>query len=176
MAGNASPTPEEPQGPYFLPHPAYAEDQPYAHSILTVHVLYRAFQAGSVVGGIAGATRHVFQRSSLKPAFSTALLRGAGRGGLIATALLAVGLPLRMRGKAEIEWQDRAWRLMENKGQVSTDRWSGAGALAGGVYAVGMGLLPLPLAALGAVGVGSFAGCLGSMGYRYQLAVDKSGR
>ena len=41
-----------------------------------------------------------------------------------------------MRDREEIEWQDRTWRLLENKGEVRTD-WvalggSGVGALMAG--------------------------------------------
>lgn len=31
---------------------------------------------------------------------------------------MAVAVPARMWGREEIEWQDRSWRLLENKGQV----------------------------------------------------------
>lgn len=35
-------------------HPPHAEDQPYAHLILTTHVFDRGFQAGSVLGVAVG--------------------------------------------------------------------------------------------------------------------------
>ncbi len=40
-------------------------------------------------------------------------------------------LPLRMRGRAPIEWQDRSWRLLENRWQVEVDSFSLAGAVLG---------------------------------------------
>lgn len=40
-------------------------------------------------------------------------------------------LPMMMRGKEEIEWQDRAWRLLANRGQVEVDEWSLCGVGAG---------------------------------------------
>lgn len=45
---------------------------------------------------------------------------------------MALMLPLRMRGRAPIEWQDRSWRLLENKGQVEVDSFSLAGMVLGG--------------------------------------------
>jgi len=36
----------------------------------------------------------------------------------IATGLMAFAVPGRMFGREEIEWKDRSWRLMENKGQL----------------------------------------------------------
>lgn len=40
-------------------------------------------------------------------------------------------LPLRMRGRAPVEWQDRSWRLLENRGQVEVDSFSLAGMVLG---------------------------------------------
>jgi hypothetical protein len=48
-----------------------------------------------------------------------------------------------MRGREEIEWKDRSWRLLENPGQVETDDWTvvgaGAGALIGANAVKGLG-------------------------------------
>ncbi len=77
-----------------------------------------------------------------------------------------------MWGREEIEWQDRAWRLLENEGQMSVDDWSLAG------MAVGVGLAVLaarrgaiviknrPMAVIGAAGLGSLAGTEGSVEWR----------
>lgn len=72
-----------------------------------------------------------------------------------------------MWGREEIEWQDRSWRLLENKGQLETDDWTYGGMLAG---LAATALLRRPVgwaAALGSVGAGSVAGTLGYMGWRY---------
>ncbi len=52
------------------------------------------------------------------------VLRSAGVGSLWGIGFLAVGLVGRMWGRTEIEWQDRSWRLLENRGQVETDDWT----------------------------------------------------
>jgi hypothetical protein len=35
--------------------------------------------------------------------------------------IVSVGLVGRMWGREDIEWKDRSWRLMENKGQLETE-------------------------------------------------------
>ena len=81
-----------------------------------------------------------------------------------------------MYGREEIEWKDRSWRLLENKGQVEVDSWMLSGAAIGAV-AVGVsgrsGKLPMALngrilsAVLGGAGLGMSAGTAGYMGWRY---------
>lgn len=75
----------------------------------------------------------------------------------------------RMRGRSEVEWQDRSWRLLENKGEVDTD-WetigaTGVGALAG-VVAARRGIVRLSAerAALGGAGLGLGSGVLFMIG------------
>lgn len=156
----------------FWPHTPYAEDQPYSHPILYTHVLTRAVQAGTVVGTGIGTTVFVLRRTGiLKPAFppttfTTTLLRSAGVGSVVGLGLLSVGLPLRMRDQEEIQWRDRSWRLLENKGQVEVDDWTYSGmalGLASAATARGGGWR----AAVGRVSVGSIVGVMGYMGWRY---------
>lgn len=80
--------------------------------------------------------------------------------GAVAGALATWG---RMRGREDVEWQDRSWRILENKGEVDTD-WvvtggAGAGALAG-MIAARRGAVPISVgaAALGGAGLGSAVG------------------
>lgn len=93
------------------------------------------------------------------------MLRSAGRGGLVGTGLLTVGLVQRMYGKEEIEWSDRSWRILGNKGQVETDDFSLVGA------AVGAGLVGLKRGSLvqvvGGAGLGSLMGVGAYMVWRY---------
>ncbi|EON97690.1 hypothetical protein UCRPA7_6936 [Phaeoacremonium minimum UCRPA7] len=164
----------------FFPHTAYAEEQPLYHTILTVHVLTRAVTAGSIVGaGVFGA-KDIYQRLRSRPPpvlpRSQLLLRSAGVGSTVAVGLLSIALVGRMWGREEIEWRDRAWRLLENKGQLETDDWTYGGAL------VGLGSAALAkggLAALGwkgvvgAAGTGTVAGTVGYMVWRYGVHKGK---
>lgn len=176
---------------HLWPHPAYAEDQPHALAILTTHVLYRGFQTGAIVGPLVGAARHyalplVFSRkavpsSSSSPAPPSAsiartrprppllLLRSTGTGAVWGLAIGAAMVPGRMWGRGEIEWKDRAWRLLENKGQVEVDGWGAVGVALGGV---GVGVLGRRSGwswrmRVGGLGMGSTVGVLGYMVWRH---------
>jgi len=58
-------------------------------------------------------------------------------GSVVGLSAMAIMLPLMMHGKEEIEWQDRSYRLLHNKGQVAVDAWS----LTGMTTAFGLGIL-----------------------------------
>ena len=73
---------------------------------------------------------------------------------------------MRMRGKEEIEWQDRSWRLLENKGQVEVDDWTYGGMAAGLVTSVAKGRSLGWRGVIGSVGAGSLVGMMGYMGWR----------
>ncbi|RDL36367.1 Uncharacterized protein BP5553_05719 [Venustampulla echinocandica] len=165
----------------FWPHSPYAEDQPFSHAILYTHVLTRAVQAGSVLGTGAGASIFFLRHFGiLKPriapsTFTTTLLRSTGIGTVIGTGILAVALPMMMRGKDEIEWQDRSWRLLENRGQVECDDWTYVGMATGTVAAVVRGKVgELRWKGLaGGLGAGSVAGMVGYMAWRYGVKGGK---
>lgn len=142
------------------PHPAYAEDQPYAKTLLYTHVFHRGFEAGGLIGVFLGGYKlykHrqlLLQKSIANPAAATAAAANTtsivnktamrsifypimARSSLIgagATMLLTTG---RMWGKEEVEWQDRSWRLLENKGQVMHDLYMDVGAGVGAAMGVG---------------------------------------
>jgi hypothetical protein len=90
-------------------------------------------------------------------------LRTSGRGLLFGTAAGAFMTWGHMRGREDIEWKDRSWRILENNGEVKTD-WvtlsgAGAGALAGLVAARrGVVLMTVGHAVLGGAGVGIASG------------------
>ncbi|KAF2116755.1 hypothetical protein BDV96DRAFT_645166 [Lophiotrema nucula] len=152
----------------LFPHPPYAEDQPQSHAILYLHVARAAAMGGSFIGVttapaslLVSRYRHQtpFNFSTLAPR----LLRHSGRGlaiGAVAGGLMTYG---RMMGREEIEWQDRSWRLLENKGEVYTDWWTidtaAIGAVAG-LVAARRGAIPLGAgtAALGGAGLGMATG------------------
>ncbi|KAI1180848.1 hypothetical protein F4777DRAFT_175014 [Nemania sp. FL0916] len=160
----------------YFPHPAYAEDQPLARTILTTHVETRAITTGTIIGAGIAAGRGALQRfrktatpGPIDVSQSLRYLRAAGNSTVWTVAIVSVGLVGRMWGREEIEWKDRSWRLMENKGQLETDDWTYGGMAAGLAASV---LLKRPVgwaAVVGSVGVGSVAGTLGYMGWRYGM-------
>ncbi|KAH8805977.1 hypothetical protein F5884DRAFT_467325 [Xylogone sp. PMI_703] len=162
----------------YWPHPGYAEEQPLAHTILTTHVMTRAFQLGSAIGLVLGGTTYTLRRFSLLRAPPTprslpvTLLRGMGFSSVATMGFLAVGLPIMMRGKEEIEWKDRAWRLCENEPQMRMDgsTYVGMGAGAVAAAAMGMGERGRALVAatgwrgrVGVVGIGALIGTVDGM-------------
>ncbi len=74
-----------------------------------------------------------------------------------------------MWGKEEIEWKDRAWRLLENRGQVEVDTWGAAGMTVGGAaLAATRGVRGKGWKmASGSLGMGGTAGLLGYMVWRH---------
>lgn len=85
-----------------------------------------------------------------------------------------------MRGRDEYEWQDRSWRLLENKGQVEQDWWvlGGGGlgtvvaALAGPRSAAGLVKIAQPTLwpvarVIGGAGLGSTAGMMAFFVFRH---------
>jgi len=144
----------------FVPHPDYAEDQPYSRTILTTHVLHRGANLGAALGSLYGGVRFGLSAHARKSPLIASVVRGAGVGVVAATGLAAVALSLRMYGKQEIEWQDRSWRLLENKPQNRIDEWSASGALVGGVLGgvkKGLGWRGV----VGSAGIGSVVGIVG---------------
>ncbi|MCJ1256292.1 hypothetical protein MMC24_004113 [Lignoscripta atroalba] len=165
----------------YFPHSDYAEDQPFFKTLLTAHVLYRGFQSGSMLGIVAGTTRSLLllrgsTLAAIGPLVRATIERSAGVGGVMGTGLLAVSLTARMWGREEIEWRDRSWRLLENQGQMEVDDWSLAGAVLGAV-AVTMstrrGELRRWRRVVGGAGIGSMAGVMGYMAWRYGVRGGK---
>lgn len=156
-----------------------SDDQPLSRTILGVHVLTRGATTGAIIGGSVFAARHIAQRfqSSKSPTKNIVpelsrpqqLLRAAGTGTAVGTALLAVALVGQMQGREDIEWKDRSWRLLHNKGQVECDDFTYAGEIAGLGASALTGTLKgagwrIPV---GAAGMGSVLGTVGYMAWRY---------
>ncbi|KAM0264287.1 hypothetical protein ACHAQJ_000776 [Trichoderma viride] len=160
----------------YFPHTPYAEDQPLSHVILTTHVLTRAVATGSIIGlAITGIRQSIpsFRRPGPLP---ERLLLSVSRSTAITTAIVGVGLIGRMWGREPIEWQDRSWRLLENRGQLETDDWTysgmGAALLATGLLRVRGTGGPAKLGwhgVVGAAGIGSVGGMIGYMAWRYGI-------
>ncbi|KAL8690153.1 MAG: hypothetical protein Q9218_004336 [Villophora microphyllina] len=111
----------------ILPHAVYAEDQPYARTILTIHCLHRGFTSGAILGMVAPFARSAFNTISRRPApvytvpFTSRLLSSAAAGSIGGTVFTAFGMTARMWGREEIEWKDRSWRLLANDTQNAED-------------------------------------------------------
>jgi hypothetical protein len=107
----------------FFKQAEYVEDQKYAKTILTFHVL----RSGAVAGAIS-AIPIVLGFSLVKGPrtisnLSRILVISSSRGLVAIPAVTGVLLVGRMRGRDDIEWRDRSWRLLSNKGQVELDNW-----------------------------------------------------
>lgn len=174
------------------PHPTHAEDQPYAKSLLYVHVFHRGFEAGGLIGSLYGGYKLYRHSQQLKqPSPAATLTKNGGmrtifyptvaRSSLIgagATMLLLTG---RMWGAEDVEWQDRSWRLLENEGQVMHDLYAdvgaGVGAASGAVSGVASRLPASVMAreVVGRAGLGAvvgFVGCEVVRGYRLLTAKE----
>jgi hypothetical protein len=121
----------------------------------------------------------VFLLRQRKLPSTIAILRASGTGALAAMALLALTTEIRMFGCKDIEWRDRSWRLLGNRGQRETDDWTIAGVLGGVGSAASLGISREGKRAgaaglgfrgwLGAAGLGGFAGVVGYFAWRYGL-------
>ncbi|KAG0646459.1 hypothetical protein D0Z07_7573 [Hyphodiscus hymeniophilus] len=98
------------------PHTPYAEDQPFSRSILTTHVLTRAIQTGSLIGGLVSFDLYLLPRvaryfnvlPSLQKRIPTAsfprlFLRSSGVG-----TVAGLGIGARVGG----QWAGEAWLVV----------------------------------------------------------------
>lgn len=160
----------------FFPHTDYAEDQPMSHTVLITHVLYRGFQTGAVVGHSLKLAKSLFKKSSImrNETILATTLRSTGVGALTGTALMVPGIYMRMRGREEIEWKDRSWRLLEHEGQKAVDDCSVVGTVFGALFgarqiASHQSARTKIFTLAGGAGVGSIAGVIVYLGWWYGL-------
>jgi hypothetical protein len=163
----------------LFPHPVYAEDQQNAHAILYLHVV-RASAMSFTFFSLFRIPLSIIGNNLRKiPINMSALwaktLRSSGRALIVGSGVGALATWGRMQGREEIEWQDRSWRVLENKGELITD-WvtiGGAGTAAvGAALAARRGMIPMSVggALLGGAGAGS------SVGVPFMLASFARGR
>ncbi|KAF1977843.1 hypothetical protein BU23DRAFT_274641 [Bimuria novae-zelandiae CBS 107.79] len=154
---------------HYFPHASYAEDQTNAHAILYIHVARAAAMSGSFlacftagVSLLASSRRYPIPitLSTVAPRLLTHSARGLVIGSVAGVAM-TYG---HMYGREEIEWQDRACRLQENRAEGETDVVSIGAALAGANMAVlaaraGMlGAVSVVRAGVGGAGLGMGTG------------------
>ncbi|KAK2603461.1 hypothetical protein QQS21_004321 [Conoideocrella luteorostrata] len=155
----------------YFPHTSYAEDQPLPYTILTTHVLTRGFQTGSLIGLTATGIRQAIPPLRRPGIMSQRILLSSSTGSLVGLGLITLALGGRMYGRERIEWQDRSWRLLENRGQVEMDDWTYLGMGAGAVAAAVTGQVKVLgwRAVMGGLGVGGVVGMLACVGWRAGL-------
>lgn len=161
----------------YFPHTLFAEDQPLGKTILTTHVATRAFTTGSLIGVGTSFTRQLvpgLRGKKSTGSFDARMLRSVSISSGWTVGILSVALVGRMWGREDIEWQDRSWRLLENKGQVEVDDWTYAGMAAATVAAL-VSKVKAPGSAVamsgwkgvvGAAGLGSVGGMFGQIAWR----------
>lgn len=163
----------------LFPHPPYAEDQPYARSILYLHVMrasamsFSFFSLAQFPASLAAAR---YRKTPINyNAILARTLKTTGRGLAAGTAAGAIMTWGRMRGREDIEWKDRSWRILENSGEVTTD-WVALGSATGGAVAAlivarrGRINMPVGSAVLGGTGAGM------AVGVPYMIASYAMGR
>ena len=162
----------------LVPQAPYEEDQPHATAILTTHVLLRGFQTGAVLGLPLGLFGNLYLRrrpgnAKIVPLLPS-IVRATGFSCLVGTGLLGFALVGRMWGREDIEWRDRSWRLLGNKGQNESDEWAVAGMVSGLGIWTGMSVGRMKglggwKIAVGSVGTGGTLGLLGYLVYRHGI-------
>ena len=135
----------------------YPEEQTNSRKIMYLHGVEKGAQTGSLLGLGIGAIYGFIKK---KPIFLAAT-KGSGVGIVVGSLLVMPMIAGRMHGRSEIEWQDRAWRLQRNQGQLRADYSSNIGGLLG--VAIGPLLFKVPI--LSGAGLGSAVGVLGSIMY-----------
>jgi hypothetical protein len=149
----------------IFPQAAYAEDQRNSRSILYLHVMRASamsFTFFSLFRFPFALARAQYQKTPINMSVLVArTLQSSGRAFVLGSAAGALATWGRMRGKEEVEWQDRAWRILGNKGEMKTDLVTvggmGAGAVAG-VVAARRGVVPASVGAAVLGGAGAGAG------------------
>ncbi|KAF7556459.1 hypothetical protein G7Z17_g1467 [Cylindrodendrum hubeiense] len=155
----------------LFPHPPYAEDQPLPRTFMTVHILTRAVVSGSLLATvIVGAGQLIPSRRRPLPQFTTRLLRASFATTLVTMGLSEAFLLYHMRGKEEIEWQDRSWRLLDSDTQRGIDDWTYVGMAAGpAVVLASKGTALGLVATLGAGGLGANVGVMGYLAWKFGI-------
>lgn len=146
-------------------------------------MLTRGLTAGTLVGVAVAVLRRRTPSAAIARRLPAKVLLGASSGAISGVGLLSIALAGRMRGREDIEWRDRAWRLLENRSQLEADDWTyaGMGIAAGTAVATGQVRVLGWRALVGAMGLGSVGGMAGYLAWRYgvnrgRFAVKKAER
>lgn len=140
----------------YFPKTEDAEEQRNSQAILYLHGVHKGTQAGSMLGFAIGGMSSFFTK---KP-FIQQASSGAGKGLFVGALCLIPMIAGRMRGKEEIEWKDRAWRLQRNENQLLVDKFCDFGIVSGLIVGPAAGL-----SMLSGAGVGCLAALVGYGAY-----------
>ncbi|KAL9051497.1 MAG: hypothetical protein Q9162_005970 [Coniocarpon cinnabarinum] len=119
---------------------------------------------------VSSTSSSALSATSARPQITGRLIAGAGTGSVVGTVIATIALWGRMNGREDIEWRDRSWRLLQNRGQVEVDDWSIIGAVAGAAGSSvikGAAAIPPWKRLLGGAGLGNVAGVAAYMVWRY---------
>ncbi|KAJ3245824.1 ubiquitin-specific protease ubp2 [Chytriomyces hyalinus] len=171
----------------FVKVAEYTEDQQHSEAVLLTHVAHRTVNLAACGGsGVVVAYRALnsLRGKAMTGSMMGSLLRTNAAALLIGTAAGVAMTEARMAGKTTVEWQDRAYRVLNSAGQNTTDEWSAAGGMAGFMLGLsGLGVanggktasvgtarsLSLTVRTLGGAGLGSVVGLLSMVGYQSAL-------
>ncbi|KAL5432601.1 hypothetical protein PMIN07_010543 [Paraphaeosphaeria minitans] len=152
----------------LFPHTTHAEDQPSAHAILYLHVWRAttmtctfAAQLTAPASLLLSRYRHGTRFTGF--AYGIRLLVHSARGLVIGSILGFPATYVHMFGREEIEWQDRAWRLQENREEELTDLTTLMGMVVAPVAFAATkarGRLGIGMTLMGGIGVGAGTGMI----------------
>jgi hypothetical protein len=153
----------------LFPRSDYAEDQPYAKTILRFHCLLRGLNVGATLAVPTAFASAMIWGPRTLPTFNNRLLVHSFRGTVGGLAFGILAAEGRMFGREDIEWKDRSYRLLANKGQVEVDNWSLAGGALGSLLGARRGRVPesLSRSVISGFGLGTVVGLAGYLGWRY---------
>jgi hypothetical protein len=155
---------------HIFPRADYAEEQQYAKTILTTHVLHRSLNVGGVLGlARVGASSIWHRYRGTAGIASTPTLLAVSKTTIWTTVFVSAALGARMYSKDAIEWQDRSWRLLGHPTQRAVDEWSTVGAVSGAIVGAGLkgkGNVGIMSRGFGGAAIGSLIGVVALETYR----------
>jgi hypothetical protein len=153
----------------LFPHSSYAEDQPHSQTVLRFHCALRGLNLGAILAVPTAAASTLTWGPRALPTFQSRLLLHSFRGTLGGLIFGVFAVESRMFGREDIEWKDRSWRLLNNKGQIEVDNWILIGGAIGAMLSARRGrtVLSLSRRVVSGLGIGTVGGTLGYMGWRY---------
>ncbi|KAJ3193954.1 hypothetical protein HK101_003753 [Irineochytrium annulatum] len=145
----------------LVPIAHHADDQKNARLVLEGHVAHRFIMAFSTIATVGSLGSRPFVKLP-KRGLAPTVLRANAIAVVAGSAVGVLVTEMKMRSEPEIGWQDRAWRLLQNPGQLELDDTTVTTGVLGGVFGLlynsGKGKAgPIPRV-VGGMGLGTFVG------------------